>query len=318
MTGTDPDAIEAWAADPVTFEELLRRLEPYQRVVLLSGDVHNATATVLSYWLGSAARPARIAQFVSSGFKNVMPAYIGAVDRSVGFLQQMIRANIGTERVAWAQPADDMIIFPDGRGEDDLVPTLRSKLSRTPVLLPTWGWPDDNAESTPNLIPAKSTRLNPDQQPDWRWRVLPLLDRRPDEARPEPIQPTELDHDQIDAQLANPDTIVDAYQAIAARHQHALGHLRNARQIMFRSNFGVCRFEPDADGGLTAIHEVHTAFRDPDNPALTDLEAAPYMVQRARLGPLSEDPPTRLRERVIDRLVRTGTIEQPGGPGGPP
>lgn len=316
MTGTNPDAIEAWAADPVTFEELLGRLEPYGRVVLLSGDVHNSTATLLSYWKGAATRPARIAQFVSSGFKNVMPPYIAAVDRSAGFAQQMIRANLGTERIAWARPVDDMIIFPENRDEDDLVPTLRAKLSRTPVLLPTWGWPDDNDDDTPNLFEGRSTRLNPARPPEWRWRLVPLLDRRPDALRPEPIRPLALDHDQIDAQLADPDTLIDAYQAIAGRHQGALGHLRNARQILFGSNFGLCRFEPRTDGTLDAIHEVHTAFRDPDNPALTELEAQPYMVQRARLGPVPEDPPTRLRERVIDKLVRTGTIEQPVVPSG--
>ena len=143
---------------------------------------------------------------------------------------------------------------------------------------------------------------------------LDLLDHRPDVNRPEPIQPLELDHDQIDAQLADPDTLVNAYQAIAGRHQHALDHLRNARQILFRSNFGLCRFEPHSDGTLDAIHEVYTAFRDPDNPSSSDPEPAPYLRQRARLGPLKEDPPTRLRDRVIDKLVRTGTIEQPVGP----
>jgi hypothetical protein len=36
MTGTNPDAVEAWALDVITFEHLLERLEPCKRVVLLS------------------------------------------------------------------------------------------------------------------------------------------------------------------------------------------------------------------------------------------------------------------------------------------
>ena len=50
MTGTNPDAIEAWAFDTVTFEHLLKRLAPYKRVVLLSGDVHYSSGNLMSYW----------------------------------------------------------------------------------------------------------------------------------------------------------------------------------------------------------------------------------------------------------------------------
>ena len=44
MPGTNPDAIEAWAFDPITFEALLARLAPHRQVVLLSGDVHYSAA----------------------------------------------------------------------------------------------------------------------------------------------------------------------------------------------------------------------------------------------------------------------------------
>ena len=81
MTGTNPDAIEAWAFDAVTFEHLLERLAPYGQVVLLSGDVHYSSGTAMSYWKGTATAPARFAQFTSSGFKNVMPSMITVVDR---------------------------------------------------------------------------------------------------------------------------------------------------------------------------------------------------------------------------------------------
>ena len=53
MFGTNPDAIETWAIDAPVFEQLLERLEPYERVVLLSGDVHNSSATAMSYWRGN-------------------------------------------------------------------------------------------------------------------------------------------------------------------------------------------------------------------------------------------------------------------------
>ena len=94
--------------------------------------------------------------------------------------------------------------------------------------------------------------------------------------------------------------MIDGYQAIAARHQHALGHLRNARQILFRGNFAVVRFNQLDGGVVEAVHEVYTAFTDPDQAADLESKPEPYMVQVASLGPLLEDPPTRLRTTAIE------------------
>ena len=149
MPGTNPDALETWALEPLAFEHLLERLAEYQRVVLLSGDVHNSTGNLMSYWRGSATSPARIAQFTSSGFKNVMPVYLRALDRSAMLLQELLRARIGVERFGWDRPADDLVLLPEGRSEDDLVAATRAKLLRSPVLLPAHGWIDDNEPGSP-------------------------------------------------------------------------------------------------------------------------------------------------------------------------
>jgi hypothetical protein len=317
MYGTNPDAIETWAFDAPTFEHLLQRLEPYRRVVLLSGDVHNSSGSAMSYWRGEAATPARLVQFTSSGFKNVMPAMINAVDRAAGFAQQMVRANLGTERIGWERPVDDMVLLPPDHTLADLIPNMRSRLVSTPVLLPTWGWPNGNdprsdrlAPPNPNPAPGdpppydpgKETRLNPQAPPDWRWRITALLDTRRDLERPDPIQPKEIDLDKVDRDLEAEDTLIDAYQAVATRHQHALGHLRNARQILFRANYGLCRFQRNADtGGLEAVHEVYTAFADPNQPAAEAPKAEPYLMQVAALDPDDDDePPTRLRTTAIE------------------
>jgi hypothetical protein len=304
MTGTNPDAIEAWAFDAVVFENLLKRLGTYQRVVLLSGDVHNASGSLMSYWRKDSVQPARIAQFTSSGFKNVMPSYIAATDRTAGFAQQMIRANLGTERIGWDQPLDDLVLLPTGKSQLDLVPIMRSRLQSVPVMIPTWGWPDDNDDDPDTAVVVELTsRLNPARPPDWRWRIMPLLDGRADAERPAPIQQLPIDPDAIAADLADPATAIKGYQAIAARHQHALDRMRNARQILFASNFGLCRFEPQDGGGLDAIHEVYTAGRAPDDPVDSDPKAEAYLVQRAPLGPADEDPPHMLRTKVIEAFV---------------
>ncbi len=65
MPGTNPDALETWSLEPLAYEHLLQRLAEYQRVVVLSGDVHNSTGNLMSYWRGNASTPARIAQFTS-------------------------------------------------------------------------------------------------------------------------------------------------------------------------------------------------------------------------------------------------------------
>jgi len=297
MPGTNPDALETWALDEGTFEHLLARLAEYGRVVLLSGDVHNAASNAMSYWRGNSRQPARLAQFTSSGFKNVMPVYLRALDANAMLLQQMLRAKIGVERFGWTRPDEDLVLLPTGRTEADLVAVTRAKLGRSPVLLPAHGWPDDNPEGEPPQV-ALSSRLNPARPPEWRWTITPLLDERPDAERPSPIRVIPLDDDLIEDQLADPATAFPALQEVARRHQVALDRMRNTRQMMFRSNFGIVRFE-SAGGQVTAIGEVFTSAIDPDTQ-LPVLE--PYMVHRANLGPFDQDPPGQLRRNLIDRV----------------
>jgi len=275
MLGTNPDAIEAWTFDTITFEHLLERLAPYGRVVLLSGDVHYSSATLMSYWRGATTQPARFAQFTSSGFRNVMPARVTFADRSLGF-----------------------VLLSAGRTQLDLVPVMRSRLQSVPVFIPSWGWPDDNEPF--EHVPEKASRLNPALPPDWRWRVIPLLDERSEDERSATVRLLPIDNDAINRNLADPSTVIDAYQAIAARHQHALDRLRNARQFLFRANVGHVRFEPQPGGKLNAIHEVFTAFSDPDQPAALDPKPEAFLVQVAPLGPEDEEPPTRLRQKALE------------------
>ncbi|WP_116995903.1 hypothetical protein [Desertimonas flava] len=303
MPGTNPDALETWSLEPLAYEHLLQRLAEYQRVVVLSGDVHNSTGNLMSYWRGNASTPARIAQFTSSGMKNVMPVYLRALDQSAMLLQQLLRMGIGIERFGWDRPAEDLVLLPPGRSDDDLVAATRAKLLRSPVLLPAHGWIDDNPRGAEPL-PELTTRLNPANPPDWRWRARPLLDTRPDSERPTPIRVTAIDDAAVEAQLADPEQVLDALQTIAARHQSALARMRNARQMLFRSNFGVCRFiegkraEDEADDAITAVHELYTSAIDPETqlPVLNR-----YLVQEAPLGPVVEPPPTELRVAVIER-----------------
>ncbi len=273
MLGTNPDAIEAWAFDPITLEALLQRLSKHRKVVLLSGDVHYSAATELSYWTKGEAVPARIVQFTGSGFKNVMPWYIGAVDRVLSFAQRMVRADVGAERMGWNEADDKAFVFAAGSGLADIPPVLRRKLQQSPMLMPTFGWPE-------------GTTVASDHLPDWSWRLEPTLDLRPEAERPAPGRPRALEPDEtriqkILVERAEPGREMGAYATVAARHQDQFEKLRHSRQILFRANFAMVRFERAP--ALTAVHEVYTALPDPQAPADAAPKPFAYMVQRASL-----------------------------------
>jgi hypothetical protein len=273
MVGTNPDAIEAWAFDPLTLEALLQRLARHRRVLLLSGDVHYSAANELSYWVKGEAVPARIVQLTGSGFKNVMPWYIGAVDRALSFAQRMIRSDVGAERMGWNAADGKAFVFASGVGLADIPPVLRRKLDQSPMLMPTFGWPE-------------GTTVAADRLPDWSWRLKPMLDVRPEAERPPPgrARPLEPDEARIQALLADhvePGRELAAYGTIAARHQDQFEKLRHARQILFRANFALVRFERTP--ALTAVNEVYTALPDPGEAADAAPKPFAYMVQKAAL-----------------------------------
>jgi len=279
MIGTDPDAIEAWAFDPLTLEALLKRLSAHKRVVLLSGDVHYSSANELSYWTKGSPVPARIVQFTASGFKNVMPWFIGAVDRVLSFAQRMVRSNVGAERMGWNNAEGGAFVFTGGHSLADTPPVLRRKLRQSPMLIPTFGWPE-------------GTTVDPARLPDWSWRVKPTLDVRKESDRPPPGQLRALDPPETRVQsiLANhtePGKELMAYATIAARHMDQFDKLRHSRHILFRSNFALVRFERAPD--LTAVHEVYTALPDPNAAPGTAPQVLPYLVQRASLDGHAEE-----------------------------
>ena len=160
------------------------------------------------------------------------------------------------------------------------------------MLLPTLGWPP-------------GTTISDSEPPDWSWRIDNVFDLRADNARPEPIQPLEFeDANAVEAALteAGGANAISGYQALAARHQRALESLRNSRQILFRSNFGVVRFER-RQGVLHAIHEMYTAARKPGELTTAPLKPELFVLHETALAtpgatrpedglkPLPPDPP---------------------------
>jgi hypothetical protein len=269
MPGTNPDAEEAWCFDPKLFEALLKRLVPYSPVVLLSGDVHYSASNAMSYWqrVGTTEPatfsdpPARFVQFVSSGFKNIMPDAIQFVSRTFALAQKMARAGVGAERLGWNN-SGDVVTIPAGA---NVSPRLTGALRKSPALIPTTGWRGATVKVAP----------------DWAWRVAPLRDTRPDAERPKPVQPESLFPDDA-TKTANDIGAalnLEQYHRTAARHSRQLEKLRNSRQVLFASSLGMVTFQTRPEKGnddkpigdvTYAIHDLYTAVVDP-----TDLTNRP-------------------------------------------
>jgi hypothetical protein len=311
MPGLNPDAIESWALDAITFEALTARLAPHRQVVLLSGDVHNSTATQMSYWRKGQALPSRILQFTSSGFKNVMPAYLTLIDHSMAFAQELIRVDLGGDRMGWLDGADGAFTLPPGQSEHDVPIVLRKRIKQRPAHLPTYGWPT-NA--------AAQTQVRADKKPDFSWTLRPIFDIRPDAepttrplmARPVPFTgapPTQA------ALSARGQSAFDAYAQVALRHFRQLDRLGQSRQILFRSNLARVVFERRGTV-LEAVHQVITVLPDPldHNEQPHRLKPEVVMEQRGELTPPAnaqrpEDQPLKgtLGQSLVDRLHALGS-----------
>ena len=223
--------------------------------------------------------PSRIVQFTGSGFKNVMPWFIGAVDRVLSFAQRLVRSNIGAERMGWNSADGKAFVFTSGHSLADTPPVLRRKLRDSPMLMPTFGWPE-------------GTTVDPAKLPDWSWRLKPTLDVRKESERPPPgqlraLDPPETRVQSILANHAEPGKELMAYATVAARHMDQFDKLRHSRQILFRSNFALVRFERAPD--VTAVHEVYTTLPDPNAAPGTPPQVLPYLVQRASLDGHAEE-----------------------------
>ena len=227
MPGTNPDAAEAWNNDPVALEELLKRLAVYQKVVVLSGDVHYAHSGEMSYWRKADTAPSRLAQFTSSGVKNVWPAPVTVLSRSFGLAQAMERWLNPVERLGWDDDSPDVLTLP---ANVDILPPGRAKLRAKPVLLPSVGWPDGT---------------KPARDPDWTWRFRLSKDARAVKDLPELARPAPLDAAAPDKDIA---VTIEGYRAVAKRHATQLdAKVSFTRQVLFESNVGVITFS-DADG----------------------------------------------------------------------
>ena len=255
ITGDQEVDLEGWGTDEGNLEAMIRRLATYPKAVVLSGDVHFASSLALDFWNGTDPTvDARVVQLTASAARNGAGATERAAIRAARFSQQLLRG-LPFERLAWSGTSS--ISVPSG---EPISPARRTRLRRSPGLLPAAGWP---AGTT---IPA-------DKPPDWRWRLSVLRDER---SRAELTHPERL---QPPLPAFNGGDPIASYDEVAAIHaQLALGPTELLRTLVFRTNIGVVRFEPEgADQGV--VHELWSV----DGPDSTAGE--PFTHHRASLAP---------------------------------
>ncbi len=269
-SGAEQYDAEGWAAHPTALEDLLARLAPHGRAVILSGDVHYGCSLVLDYWRkgagGTDPPPARIVQLTSSPSRNNFRAEVEAVLRSSALLQRY-QAGPRPERLAWKAAAP--IVIQPGQ---HIGPGRRARMKRSPALVPARLWPPGTT------IPA-------DKPPDWRWRLTLQRDLRPDSVRPLALRQPTLSQD------LNPASPAVGYRRIAGRHaQLALTHFDHLRQMIFANNLGLVTVTVGSDGALRVTHTLLS-------------KDAPGSVTFAEntIHPISLVPTTEARPELVTR-----------------
>lgn len=198
--------------------------------------------------------PARLAQFTSSGLKNIK-GDIAKLARMLGFAFALLDLT-PAERLVWTDSTPAPLTPPAG---GRFPPAVRDRLGNEPVTVPTGNWPPGTVVTAP---------------PDSCWRLDMVRDERPEAAREEFVRtdpPPSFDTAQL----------TPSYAEIARRHAAHLesGKLRFGRGVVYQSNLGLVRFER-AGPDLVACHDVYSHPPGRDEAKLT----AAYRVALQRFG----------------------------------
>jgi len=232
--GVEKYDAEGWSSNDLAREELLKRLATYSRVVILSGDVHFASSVTLDYYKKGVTAPSRIVQLTSSPARNKFKEVVKLLLRQNAMLQRVETEYTGA-RLAWT--GESSLTVPTGQF---VSPGRRSRMKRSPSLLPADGWP-------------AGTAFPGDKPPDWRWRLTVQRDPRPESAMPTALRQQLF----APADELNESNALAGYRAIATRHQTAAAtRFEFLRQMVFKSNIGLVRLTKDASNNIVLRHTL--------------------------------------------------------------
>jgi hypothetical protein len=260
---------ESWGLEEFGLEELLGRLAPYKRVLILSGDVHFSAGLTMDYWRKGQSSADRFVQLILSPSKNEWGDSIVNFVRGTALSQRFAEIGMPAERLAWKK-AEDVLVPPS---LNEVPPGLLARMRHSPALLPAKGWP---------IGTDFKQKDDKDVVPDWRWRMDLLVDQRPDGDRPVGVQPPPPGPD-IDP--SNPGTLMSNYFQAAARHQQMVAdHKSHLRRLVFPAGIGLVTF-PEIGGTRHVRHVVLS--RTLGNPDAFDENT----VHEAPLEPTTDPQP---------------------------
>jgi hypothetical protein len=276
---------ESWGMEQVGLENLLRQLDTYKKVVILSGDVHFSYAMELDFWKKGSTIPSRYVQLtVSPSRHQWSPEAVHILLRTTALSNRLAELGQPAERLAWEK----------GSGEQPGVPTaptqlpfgLATRAKRSPALLPARGWPADT--------------VDPTAPPDWKWRLKLAADERSELDRPDSIRlpgiPANDLHDPEGPAITEPLT---TYLELAESHQaQTKRQFTHLRRLVFPTAIGVVTFPEEEREDQPNVLEQYVKHRiltgDPDNPKnvnYTVTDGEPNTVHMIRLEPTEDDEP---------------------------
>jgi hypothetical protein len=265
-TGAQTLEAESWGLEELGLEDFLKRVAPYQRVVILSGDVHFSATLQMDYWRKGQPQADRIVQLITSPSKNAWRQIVVNFVRSTSLGQTFAELGMPGERLAW-NSAENVLVPPSVEG---VPPGLLARMRRSPALLPAKNWPMGTVFKQKDGNPVL---------PDWRWRLDLVVDQRPDGDRPIGVQ---LPPPGPDIDPADP--LTGYYQA-AGRHQvKSAENYTHLRRLIFPAAIGVVTF-PEIAGKRHVRHVLLS--RTPGDPN----QFAPNTVHETSLEPTTDPQP---------------------------
>lgn len=175
--------------------------------------------------------PARLAQFTSSGMKNIKRE-IAIAGRVVGAAFSLVDA-IPAERFVWFDSTPAPIEPPEG---GRFTPAVRDRVGREPVTVPSAHWPAGTKMLTPDAC----------------WRIDMVRDPRPDAQREAFVRPDPLPTFDVAKLEESAAKIASAHMA-----HFRSGKLRFSRGALYQSNLGLVRFEREGTD-LVACHDMYS------------------------------------------------------------
>jgi hypothetical protein len=226
---------EAWYLNSEAFEEFLKRMGVFKKVVLFSGDIHYGFTTLLDYWKKGEAQPSRYIQLVSSPLKNLWEKNIRMFQS--GFVQGVFSGFGGKlEKFGWE--------LAPSVSNTNISIVNRRRLREQPAVIDNFGLKGE-------------VNISPD--PDWRYRLQIAVDTSNQLQFTEPFDKTKTAHLKAIAQRFH-----DDYKFAKSRRLMFANHVCT---VSFQNETLRHTFHYKAPDGIQHLEMIHDVLLAPTTEA---------------------------------------------------